>query len=202
MRGKYIVCIGVGILFIGMYILGYKIGRYSQNDIRLAEGTQVAKSDEEIIGSNAEYLLEIYNNDTNETMTKTLDVPVEFIGFTRDRLIEYISTNKNYFCDTGEEIKNVMLVSFSKSKIVIRKSVVDAPKETKSVTVPVEDEANYFIFLEEGFVVVYKKDRTTLFLETGITEAELEHGLAAELSLGVAVKDISELYRLLESYTS
>ena len=39
-------------------------------------------------------------------------------------------------------------------------------------------------------------------METGITADELDETVAQELIMGVAVKNISELYRLLESYTT
>ena len=56
--------------------------------------------------------------------------------------------------------------------------------------------------LEDGAIVVYKQDKTTVFLETGIKDEELDENDKELLLQGIGVKNISELYRYLEGFTS
>ncbi len=56
--------------------------------------------------------------------------------------------------------------------------------------------------LEDGAIVVYKQDKTTVFLETGIQDEELDENDKELLLQGIGVKNISELYRYLEGFTS
>jgi hypothetical protein len=51
-------------------------------------------------------------------------------------------------------------------------------------------------------VIVYKKDKTTVFIETGITFDMLDRETRESIEEGVWIENISVLYRYLESITS
>ena len=119
-------------------------------------------------------MLESHNLDDDKITAKTENVPVELIGLSKKEVIDYITSHMEQFQEKGEEVK---------------KYQNDNPY-------------NYYMVLEDGYLTVYKQDKTTVFLETGIREDELDETDRAQLLQGVGVKNISELYRYLEGYTS
>lgn len=202
-RGKYILGILAGVLFIAMYILGYKTAEGWESEIVTQDNMSVDadSQNQTIIKKNTKYTLETYYSDKNETTTESLSVPVEFIGLDREQIIDFIEQNTSYFGDEDKKILNVMLLSFSDKEVVIRRNVEEAEKETKQYNF-VSDTPKYYVVLEENGVVVYKEDKSTVYMETGITENEMDEAMVAELKYGVAIQNISELYRFLESITS
>lgn len=61
---------------------------------------------------------------------------------------------------------------------------------------------NYFICEENGYIVVYKKDRKTVYMDTGISVDSVHIQDADRLKEGIPVEDISTLYTYLQSFTS
>lgn len=203
MRLKYIICLGIGVLFIGMYVLGYSTAAgWESEAVTYDREVSAGGSDNIILKHGAKYIVESYNSETDESSTYEDSLPVALVGLTRNEIIEYIGDNPDCFKEGDETVRNVMLVSFSENRVVIRKNV-EKSEETTAYDFNVNgNEPKYYIFLIDNAVIVYKEDKTTVYMETGITAEELDETVAKELSMGVAVKNISELYRLLESYTT
>ncbi len=204
MKWKYIICLGIGVLFVVMYVIGYKTAKGWESEVITygygAENVNVSNG--VILKRDTEYILESYNSENAENETYEGMIPVAFIGLTREQLIDFLGENPEFFEEEGELVKNVMLVSFSENKIVIRKNIEEI-EETTTYDFNIEENSpKYYIFLIDDTVKVYKEDKTTIYMETGITVDELDESVADELSMGVAVKNISELYRLLESFTT
>ena len=61
---------------------------------------------------------------------------------------------------------------------------------------------NYLIKLNGDKITVYKKDSNTIFLETIIATEGLDFDSIKRLEQGIEIKNISELYRTLESFTT
>ena len=202
-RLKYIAGFLAGVLFIAMYILGYKMAEGWESEIVTLDNNTVAADNQNqmIVKKNTKYTLETYYSDKGETTTESLSMPVEFIGLDRNQVIDFIDDNTSFFKEEGKNILNVMLLSFSDREIVIRRNVEEAEEETKKYNF-IEETPKYYVILEENGVVVYKEDKTTVYMETGITESEMDEAMVAELKYGVSIKNISELYRFLESITS
>lgn len=60
----------------------------------------------------------------------------------------------------------------------------------------------YYLKEKEGYVVVYREDKTTIFETTGIALSSLPEVLQAEIQEGKYVKTEKELYSFLENYSS
>lgn len=202
-RLKYIIGFLAGVLFIAMYVVGYKVAQSWESEIITFDDKSVAADNQNqtIVKRNTKYTLETYYSDKDETVTENPGIPVELIGLDRNQVIDFIESNTSYFEEADKRILNVMLLSFSDKEIVIRRNVEEAQEETKKYNFSAEA-SKYYVVLEENGVVVYKEDKTTVYMETGITENEMDEAMVAELKYGVAVKNISELYRFLESITS
>ena len=87
-----------------------------------------------------------------------------------------------------------------------KKGVVEdnVQKDETILTVPVDasEENEYFLKIEDGFVVVYEEDERTVYEKTGITADSLPEELQEELKNGKKVKNNRELYSFLESFSS
>jgi hypothetical protein len=60
----------------------------------------------------------------------------------------------------------------------------------------------YIIFSEDGILVVYYADRTTVFFNSGVRADALPSDLQECLSSGISFANEAELYEFLENYSS
>lgn len=65
-----------------------------------------------------------------------------------------------------------------------------------------ENVYNYYICVEDDYVVVYKKDRKTVYMDTGISIDSVHIQDVERLREGIPVEDITTLYTYLQSFTS
>lgn len=201
-------------LLIAIYGIGYKVGLSLQNQkivykeqvyesnpvVYNSESNEnVADVDSIIVTSNMDLVLECYDTDTESISTTTKNMPVQLLGMDRDGVIEYIKKNNKIFIDGNEKIENLMLVALDKEKVVIRKSVTIQEEESTSKE---EEVYKYYVTLQEDNIIVYKEDRNSVFLETTINTETLDKDSRDKLKEGIPVKNISELYRILESFTT
>ena len=215
MKKKTIIWIfSIVFLLIIIYGIGYKVGLslqsqnivykeqvYESNPVVYnSESNQnVADVDSIIVTSNMDLVLESYDTDTESLTTTTRSMPVQLLGMDRESIIEYIKNNNKIFIDGNEKIENLMLVSFDKEKVVIRKSVSIIKEESTTEEIEVY---KYYVTLQENSIIVYKEDKTSVFLETAINTETLDTDSINKLREGIPVKNISELYRILESFTT
>lgn len=79
--------------------------------------------------------------------------------------------------------------------------VTEKPEEIAESSLLVEP-YKYILLEDEGRLYVYKPDRTTLYMETGILAANLPEQLKRELEDGICFVSEEELFDFLESYSS
>ena len=212
-----VFCVVVG--FVAAYIIGYNIGNDKDSGIVLKEEienekpyvsnglvsgdqstTDVSENDI-ILKEDAMLVIETCKQDNNGSITTNqLKLPVEMIGLDRQGVIEYLEKNGEYFKDSAEEIEDLMLISFYTDRVVIRKNVHEG--QVVIYTNGDSEKYNYYIGFDNDKVIVYKKDKETVFIETGITYDMLERETRESIEEGVWIENISVLYRYLESITS
>ena len=212
MKKKKIICLFCFVLgMVLVYYLGYTIGKKYNNTNAVTrewvyennpavysteEGKEAANTSELIVSNSMSYILESYNINDKTIETATQNVPSEFLGMNRQELIDYLKANKKKFADKGQQVQNIMLVSMEKDKLVIRKSISIIEEITE------EEKYKYYVTLQENKIIVYREDKTTIFLETSINVETLDTDSMDKLKQGIPVKNISELYRILESFTT
>lgn len=196
------------LFFVLMYGVGYYLGYsvFEDNIIRkdvIDEINpvvgEVSKNDDKIYVNNSlTYIVEKINVTTGEKETINGNVPVNIIGMTRDELIEYIGTNKDSFAEKNEIIESVMLLTFNDSRIVLRE-YYDVEEETTTIEII---DYKFIMKLENNEIAVYKIDDNFLFLKTKVNMEALDSDSTNRLTEGIKVRNISELYRMLESFTT
>lgn len=219
---RYSCIFFVMIGFVAAYIIGYKIGSEEESNVILRneiesempyiskeyvseESKSVdASNDDSFLKDSAMLIIETIKKDGNENNenveTTKIKLPVEMIGLDRDGVVKYLEENSDYFKEKAEEIDSIILVSYSPEQVVIRKNVHDG--QVVIYTNGDSEKYNYYISFENDKVMVYKKDKSTVFIETGITFDMLDRDTRDSISEGVWIENISVLYRYLESITS
>ena len=214
---RYICILFVVTGFITTYIVGYKIGNKDDskaakqdnissempyvNNTTLYNTTTDVVNSESVVKDDAVLVIEICKEDEKDKIiTEKKDIPVEMIGLTRSDIIEYLEDNTELFDKKGEEIDSLLLVSFSAEQVVVRKNIHEV--ETVLYSNEESERYNYYIAFKLDKVIVYKKDKETVFIETGITFDMLDEDTRESIDKGVWIENISVLYRYLESITS
>lgn len=205
---KRIICIFVfALFFVLLYGIGYYFG-YSvfENNIIKKETinqnnpviSEVMKTDKLYVNNSMKYYVEKINIKTGEKNTVSENIPVKLVGMTRDELSLYIENDKDSFAEGNEVVQSIMLLTFNESRIVLRE-YYDIIEETTTVEI-----VNYkfVIKLENNEIAVYKLDDNTVFLKTKVKIETLDSDSINRLKNGIKVRNISELYRMLESFTT
>lgn len=198
---------GLALLLVGLYAAGYYYGSQigeSENEIETRGVLRLqGETNEEILDKDTEYIVESHNLENDTLKTQSMSIPVEFIGLSKSEVIDYITSHDEQFREEGEELQNISMISFSHDMLVLRKDVTKSVAISETVKRYENDNPyNYYMVLENGTIIVYKQDKSTIFLETGIKDEELDGNDRDLLLQGIGVKNISELYRYLEGFTS
>lgn len=136
MRRRYII---ISCFFVASILLGvmcYGSYRYSERvaEERRKEETKTEQTEagtEQKVTSDTKYILEIYNEDTEELVKEERDMPSEYAGMTREEMEAYLKQCVNAMAADEQEagLTDMRLVSFSKEKLVIRKSYREPKQE-------------------------------------------------------------------------
>lgn len=160
-----------------------------ENDVTEEVTTQIS----EIVLPSTNYILEVYDKSTNSLESQELNPPAYLVGLSREEIIEYLD---EYMSDMTLSEYNKGLIayelqSFSEDEVVIRKSY-------DATAVPFR----FYVVVKNGYVVVYNSDLKSIYNYTGIEASGLPEKDRIELSQGIYINSLEELYGLLESYTS
>lgn len=198
MRRRYII---ISCFFVASILLGvmcYGSYRYSERvaEERRKEETKTEQTEagtEQKVTSDTKYILEIYNEDTEELVKEERDMPSEYAGMTREEMEAYLKQCVNAMAADEQEagLTDMRLVSFSKEKLVIRKSYRE-PKQ----------ERGFFLKLTDGEVAIYHRDGKTLYEKTGIMEENIPENERKKLRKGFIVENEKDLYSILENFSS
>ncbi len=148
---------------------------------------------EDTILPTTEYTLQTYDVETDTTKEEVLPTPSYLIGLTREDVIQYL---KDYMQELplNEFQKGLVsfeVMSFSTDNIVLKKTY-DADKV----------EYKYYLKEQNGYIVAYYGDQKTVFDYTGVSIENLSAFEQQQLQEGIAVRNLDELYALLENYSS
>jgi hypothetical protein len=140
-----------------------------------------------------QYTLETYDVKTGNRKEEQLSTPSYLIGLNREEVIEYL---KEYVADLSlsefeKGLTSFELISFSKDNIVLRKTYNSDSVEHK-----------YFLKAVDGYIVAYYGDKKTVYNYTGVSVGNLPVQDRLQLEKGIAVKDLDEMYAILENYSS
>lgn len=145
---------------------------------------------EPVVTADTSYMIVSYDAISGEISEQEEVTPDKYIGLTRQELEAEL---KEYgespsLTDLEKGFSHIELLSFSPSKVVIRKNY--------------EKEEGFFLINENHKVVVYDKSLEHMYMDTGILTEDLPKELQDEIIQMKYIEDEMELYHFLESYSS
>lgn len=186
----------IACIFTIAFSVSYNLSRDKNQAVRLEIYDKVAEVDtikEDCITDKTEYILEILNVSSDQVTSQNEMIPADFAGKTRGELVSYL---EKFMKDMplDESLKGLIsfeLISFSKDKIILRKTYQDLAKENK-----------FYLTIVDGEVVVYYNDKKTVYEYTGISVEHLSADEIAMLRIGYFVEAEEQLFGILENYSS
>lgn len=194
-RIGFLLCLIPVLLFIffGSYALSKKYAAETNDIIYSTKEENVAAEavSDEIIRANTEIVYEIYRQG-EKIKEETVKAPADYVGKTRTEVIDYLEKSMSNLSKEELEagLENMELVSFSDSRVVIRKKYGEF--------LPYK----YCLYIENGAVTVYYSDKKTVYSYTDIRAEELPDSVRKELYSGKEIDSLGALYDFLETYSS
>lgn len=152
-----------------------------------------ASAQKKTIDMDTEYYVTIVDLDAHTSIRRRENMPNEWIGFTKEELTTYLEEYeaKLPLEETDQGLSSFELVRFSSSCV-----------ETKKTYQPSMVRFQYYVIAKNHMVVVYHKDKRTVYEYTGIDSRRLPVSEQLKLNDGIYLYSAEELYGLLESYSS
>ena len=154
---------------------------------------QAVELPEQVITADTRYVVKSFDL-TDASRTETQEpLPEQYIGMDRQALVSALDNYEKSpsLEDLGKGFLSVDVERFSEDEIVVRKNYESAEKCTQ-----------FYLAVENHYVVVYEADKKTKYMTTGIPLASLSDELAKEIMEFKFVGSEAELYTFLESYSS
>ena len=154
---------------------------------------EAAGGQEQVITADTRYAVERFDLTDSSRTEEEEPLPEQYIGMNREQFVDACEV---YEASPSLEDQNRGFLSmyverFSAEEVVVRKNY-------ESSTRPEE----FYLAVENNYVVVYEADKKTRFMSTGIPVQSLSDELAEELLNFKYVGSEAELYDFLESYSS
>lgn len=196
MKRRYgVICIFfVG--FLALSIMCFASYRYAEQnedkDPVRKESTQTGGKKEQTVSQSTKYIIEKYNQESEEASREERVIPSEYIGLNRgqleNRLIQELATMSKEEEKNG--LINISLQSFSADQIIVRN------------TYSVKEQEGFVLKLLDGEVAIYSGDGKELYEKTGIQEQNLSEEDCKSLRKGLVIQNEKELYSILENFSS
>ena len=154
---------------------------------------EAAGGQEQVITADTRYVVERFDLTDSSRTEEEEPLPEQYIGMNREQFVDACEV---YEASPSLEDQNRGFLSmyverFSSREVVVRKNYESSKKPEE-----------FYLAVENNYVVVYEKDKKTRFMSTGIPVRSLPDGLVQELLNFKYVGSEEQLYDFLESYSS
>lgn len=167
--------------------------RLLQQMIKESEEAVSAATSQEKLRETASYFLETCYLQSQTEEREQLALPGFMVGINRRELTAYVEGYMESM-PVNEYLNGLIsyeIVSFAEDKVVLRKTYDETKVENK-----------FYICRRGDFIVVYYSDLRTVYEYTEIRVDSLTEEIQQTIEQGFYVKDLQELYSILEGYTS
>lgn len=180
---------GVRFFYPGSSAGEYQTRQESGND---ADSIAAAVS-EETLCADTKYVLEETDILRNTTVETSWQIPHKYIGMNRERFLESMElyAANPPLSEVERGFVGLEVLSFSREKVVIRMDYRY-----------VQPSESFYLAVKDHEVVVYLEDRSTLYINTGISLDHLPEKIQLQIMDMLFVPDEEELYDFLETYSS
>lgn len=153
---------------------------------------ETAVADIPVVTADTTYLIEEVNLTEGTVHEREESVPAKYIGLDREGLVQELKSYDDNppLTELEQGFETIELTAFSKDRVVVCKYYM------------AEKTGGYYLMVADHFIVVYREDRQTLYMNTDILLEDLNETLQAQIMQGKYIETEEELYNFLESYSS
>lgn len=153
---------------------------------------EAAVEDIPVVTADTAYLVEKVDLVKGTVKETEESIPLKYIGLDREELIQELEAYDNNppLTELEQGFETIELTAFSKDRVAICKYY------------KLEEDKGYYLMVADHFIVVYREDKQTLYMNTDILLESLNDALQTEIMKGKYVETEEELYNFLESYSS
>lgn len=158
----------------------------------VTESVSVAVSGETLC-ADTEYVLEETDIVRGTTVETSWKIPHKYIGMNRENFLETMEFYAAHppLSEVERGFVGLEVLSFSREKVVVRMDYRY-----------VQPSESFYLAVTDNEVVVYLEDRSTVYINTGISLEELPEQVQLQIMDMLFVPDEVTLYDFLETYSS
>ena len=147
----------------------------------------------ETLCADTEYVLEEADIVRGTTVETSWKIPHKYIGMNRENFLESMELYAAHppLSEIERGFVGLEVLSFSREKVMVRMDYRY-----------VQPSASFYLAVSDNEVVVYLEDRSTVYINTGISLEELPEQIQLQIMDMLFVPDEETLYDFLETYSS
>ena len=147
----------------------------------------------QVITADTRYVVRSFDLTDSARTQEEETLPEQYIGMNREQFLAAMETYEASpsLEDLNKGFLSLYVERFSPEEVVIQKNYESKEKPTE-----------FYLAVENNYIVVYEKDKKTKYMSTGIPLNSLSEELAQEVMEFKYVGSEAELYNFLESYSS
>lgn len=149
--------------------------------------------DDGVLVPTTEYILQEIDMESGTIVEYSYKLPDKYLGMNRDSFLEAMDAYEQSppLKEVERGFVGLEVLTFSSQKVVVQMSY--------AFLKPTE---NFYIGVEQNYVVVYLEDKETVYMQTDILLENLPEAVQNQIMLYMYVKGEEDLYHFLESYSS
>lgn len=149
--------------------------------------------DDGVLVPTTEYILQEIDMESGTIVEYSYKLPDKYLGMNRDSFLEAMDAYEQSppLKEVERGFVGLEVLTFSSQKVVVQMSYAF-----------LEPTENFYIGVEQNYVVVYLEDKETVYMQTDILLENLPEAVQNQIMLYMYVKGEEDLYHFLESYSS
>ncbi len=146
-----------------------------------------------VLNPDTEYVLQEMDIKSGAVVEYSYKLPVKYLGMNRDSFVGAMDAYEQSppLKEVERGFVGLEVVTFSPQKVVIQMNYAF-----------VEPTENFYIGVEQNYVVVYLEDKETVYMQTDILLDNLPETIQHQIMTYMYIKGEEDLYHFLESYSS
>lgn len=159
----------------------------------IQETQEAAQLSQTILTCDTIYVVKSHDLKDNSNSLEEEPLPEKYIGMNREQFLAEMElyAKSPSLSDQNKGFVSLNVERFSDKEVVVQKIYESKEKPTE-----------FYLAVVNNYVVVYEKDKKTVYMATGIPLKSLSDDLAREIMQFKYIANEEELYNFLESYSS
>ena len=146
-----------------------------------------------VLNQDTEYVLQEMDTGSGTVVEFSYSLPSKYLGMNRDSFVEAMDAYAQSppLKEVERGFVGLEVLAFSPEKVVVQMNYNF-----------VEPTENFYICVEENYIVVYLEDKETVYMHTDILLENLPEAVQYQIMTYMYVKGEEDLYHFLETYSS